>query len=225
MPQGLAVAGRPQGGQRWSFYVLWALSHSVGWGLLPLTTWSLHRHDLTVFLTNESMNFGMSDELPSFMVSGLVLGVTQWLLLRHTIDRAAWWVAATVIGWSLIAATSLLGLILGGVLVGASQWVVLRRSVRKAGWWIVASALGWLVGFQAIGAPQNGRFLPGILPWLPLRVTPEPSGTSLSTWALPAVEGMVAGGLIDGLVLGAVLVLLLRRDPRRGTPRPHVARR
>jgi hypothetical protein len=44
------------------------------------------------------MSFGMSDELPSFVVSGVMLGVAQWLLLRHTIDRAAWWVAATVIG-------------------------------------------------------------------------------------------------------------------------------
>jgi hypothetical protein len=51
-------------------------------------------------------------------VSGVVLGVAQWLLLRHTIDRAAWWVAATVIGWSLIAATSFLGVVLGGVRVG-----------------------------------------------------------------------------------------------------------
>jgi hypothetical protein len=195
----------------------------VGWGLLPLITWSLHRHDLTVFLANESMSFGMSDELPSFVVSGLVLGVTQWLLLRHTIDRAAWWVAATVIGWSLIAATSFLGVVLGGVLVGASQWVVLRRSVRKAGWWIAASALGWLVGFQAIGAPPNGRFFGGgILP--SLRVTAYPRGTSFTVWALPAAEGMVAGGLINGLMLGAVLVLLLRHGPRRGTPRSHVAR-
>jgi hypothetical protein len=37
----------------------------VGWGLLPLITWVLHRHDLGVFLTNESMSFGMSDELPA----------------------------------------------------------------------------------------------------------------------------------------------------------------
>ena len=162
MHQGLAVASWPHRGQRRSLYVLWALSHPVGWGLLPLITWALHRHDLDVFLTNESMSLGMFDELPSFVVSGVVLGVAQWLLLRHTIDRAAWWVAATVIGWSLIAATSFLGVVLGGVLVGASQWVVLRLSVRKAGWWIAASALGWLVGFQAIGAPPNGRFFGGV---------------------------------------------------------------
>jgi hypothetical protein len=221
MDQGLAVASRPHSGQWRSLYVLWALSHPVGWGLLPLITWALHRHNLGVFLTNESMSFGMSDELPSFVVSGLVLGVAQWLLLRQTIDRAAWWVSATVIGWSLIAVTSFPGLVLGGVLVGASQWVVLRQSVRKAGWWIVASALGWLVGFQAIGAPPNGRFFGGILP--SLRVTAYPHGTSLTTWALPAAEGMVAGGLINGLVLGAVLVLLLRRGSRSSAPHPQVS--
>src|SRR5919205_949281 len=160
MHQGLAVASRPHSGQWRSFYVLWALSHPVGWGLLPLITWALHPHDLGVFLTNESMSFGMSDALPSFVVSGLVLGVAQWLLLRHIIDRAAWWVAATVIGWSIIAATSFLGVFFGG----------------------------------------------GILP--SLRVTAYPYGTSFTTWALPAAEGMVAGGLINGLMLGAVLVLL-----------------
>jgi hypothetical protein len=78
-----------------------------------------------------------------------------------------------------------------------------------------------LVGFQTIGAPPNGRFFGGgILP--SLRVTAYPSGTSFTTWALPAAEGMVAGGLINGLLLGAVLVLLLRRGPRRSAPHPQV---
>jgi hypothetical protein len=38
-----------------------------------------------------------------------------------------------------------------------------------------------------------------LLPWLPLRVTAEPSEASVTTWALPAAEAMVVGGLIDSL--------------------------
>ena len=33
---------------------------------------------------------------------GLAVGVGQWLLLRHRLPRASWWIGANVVGWGLL---------------------------------------------------------------------------------------------------------------------------
>jgi len=37
-----------------------------------------------------------------FLVMGLAIGITQWLLLRRRLARAGWWIAANVLGWGLL---------------------------------------------------------------------------------------------------------------------------
>jgi len=49
-------------------------------------------------------------------VGGAVLGLGQWLLLRHNVKRAGWWILATIVGW-VIAAGASVGVITGTVLV------------------------------------------------------------------------------------------------------------
>jgi hypothetical protein len=34
-----------------------------------------------------------------FLVMGLAIGISQWLLLRRRLARANWWIAASVLGW------------------------------------------------------------------------------------------------------------------------------
>jgi len=37
-----------------------------------------------------------------FLMMGLAIGVSQWLLLRRRFARAGWWIAANVAGWGLL---------------------------------------------------------------------------------------------------------------------------
>jgi hypothetical protein len=37
-----------------------------------------------------------------FLIMGLAIGSSQWLLLRRRFARAGWWIAANVTGWSLL---------------------------------------------------------------------------------------------------------------------------
>ena len=37
-----------------------------------------------------------------FLLMGLAIGTTQWLLLRRRLARAGWWIAANVAGWGLL---------------------------------------------------------------------------------------------------------------------------
>jgi hypothetical protein len=39
----------------------------------------------------------------AFIVMGLSIGVCQWLLLRRRFPRAGWWLAATLVGWGVLA--------------------------------------------------------------------------------------------------------------------------
>jgi hypothetical protein len=38
-----------------------------------------------------------------FLLMGLATGIAQWLLLRRRFSHAGWWIAATVVGWELLA--------------------------------------------------------------------------------------------------------------------------
>ena len=37
-----------------------------------------------------------------FLVMGLAIGITQWLLLRRRLALAGWWIAASALGWGLL---------------------------------------------------------------------------------------------------------------------------
>ena len=37
-----------------------------------------------------------------FLLMGLAIGISQWLLLRLRLARAGWWIAANVAGWGLL---------------------------------------------------------------------------------------------------------------------------
>jgi hypothetical protein len=52
----------------------------------------------------------------ALFAGGAIIGLGQWLLLRHNVKRAGWWILATVISWS-IAGGAGIGLITGTTLV------------------------------------------------------------------------------------------------------------
>ena len=37
-----------------------------------------------------------------FLLMGLAIGISQWLLLRRRLAQAGWWIAANILGWGLL---------------------------------------------------------------------------------------------------------------------------
>jgi len=72
----------------------WVLATTGGW-LLGLLLFLLPNW---LNWTNRSLNLDMM-----FILMGLAIGITQWLLLRRRLPQAGWWIAANVVGWGLLA--------------------------------------------------------------------------------------------------------------------------
>jgi hypothetical protein len=155
------------------------------------------------------------------VTSGTAIGFAQWLVLRQAI-RAAWWVPATVVGWTV--ACFVVGFNSGGsswqtmpeagpimpfvppllilpvviVVVGGGQWLVLRRECAGASWWLLvnagASCVALVTGF---GVAKSMSFL---------APTDFPSGKAL----------VIVGG-IAGPIYGYVTWLFLSQLRRRRT--------
>jgi len=144
---------------------------------------------------------------------GVAGGFTQWLVLRHRILGAGWWVLASTLGFAIapivaiagvmavsqimsldgnpLAAPILLG-VLSGVLSAIFPWLILRRQFAQAGWWIPAHLLGSLAG----GAM-------GIVAFHTVALI----GFYQFVWA--AAGAMFGAGL--GAITGITLVWLLRQ--------------
>jgi hypothetical protein len=105
----------------------------------------------------------------TLVLTGPVIGVAQWLVMRRYIRATGWWVVVSSVGWwSGINLQILLGGLLNPsvqllwqefglwevfwintvqepvtlVSLGFCQWLLLRRRLPCVGWWILASAVG-----------------------------------------------------------------------------------
>ncbi len=139
---------------RWTFLLWWMLANTVGGAIIGALEEGGFQFFATLFLT------------------GFVLGIAQWLVIRPYIGHTGWWVIASSVGWFLgillnIMATGILNYIVqllwavGGLwevfwlnlvhepvtaaVLGVAQWFVLRRHIQHAGRWILASAVGGAV--------------------------------------------------------------------------------
>jgi hypothetical protein len=146
---------------------------------------------------------------------GAVLGLFQWLALRHSLPvsgRA--WIGATAlaagVAWvlgmalsalaqqdtlgifPLIALATLLGVVFL-LSMGGAQWVVLRHYVAHAGWWVVANAVAWPLG---VAVPVVGMAL-------------VPDGASATIIAIVGVLCGLLMGVVVGAITGGVLARLL----------------
>lgn len=147
-----------------------------------------------------------------FAVTGVILGVYEWQILRRRVPVSAGWIfgygCVWFVSWRLaFEYGGIFGpdpVVLGGSggpVVGVLQWPVLRRDLRHAWLWIPASTtsallgccLGYVAGFNV---DQNVS----------------------SDWAYPA--GAMVAGLVMGLMRGFTLKVLPtgneahRRHPR-----------
>ncbi len=142
----------------------------------------------------------------------VVLGLAQWMVLRHRVARAGWWIAATVGGWGggWMLAVFLFVLwgepvgepvpgitfqVAWGVVLGLSQWGLLRRWARRAGWWIPAATVGWAVPMVSLEL-WAACTAPGAdcIPW------------HTALWSLTFFQGTLLYGLVTALVLVSLFI-------------------
>lgn len=166
----------------WNYWLAWisvnAIAWAVGFGLAQIYARVLYPDDSYIQLILGEVNYIWTRPLDSPIGSanygltmGAVIGLGQWYVLRRRLDiRWQWWLAATMLGFTLHGlllgldvnllsgdqaalgdglsrgqALLSIGVLCGGVvIVGIPQWLVLRQHLPKAGWWILASALGLL---------------------------------------------------------------------------------
>ena len=138
-----------------------------------------------------------------FMVGvgmGAGVGFAQARTARAWLGRTAPWVWSSVIGmgapfllWDILAGVGvrfpnpmLLSVVLGSILVGVLQRPLLARHSDKANWWVPACIAGWTLSAGPATASMSG-----------------PMG-GLVTVAI------LLGGIILGVVTGAMLIRILR---------------
>ena len=146
-------------------------------------------------------------------IVGLVLGGSQWLLLRHFHRRMRLWMPLTLVSYStsyaigyslffklygssvpVVLIESLFGLVSGG-LVGLAQWYVLKPIVQQSRIWFLsvltaetlAGAVGWGIILDSI---QNSSY-------------------KNMNYSLSLLIASSVGGAISGLITGRVMLRLL----------------
>lgn len=193
-----------QGKTDWKFFGGWACLTAAGWALgIPLIA--------AMALVGEALGIGGVQVLVGLGM-GAGIGWTQGRVMRHLLRRFWPWFWSCVGGLGLtFLAVDLAKLVhrefpyypyscvvLGGLLVGLWQAALLRPHFHKAGWhkagwWVAGSVLGWslaagLVGIaDALFRSRSIRGVAGLIVYL---------------------GSLVGGGLLLGLVTGAVLVWL-----------------
>jgi hypothetical protein len=176
---------------------------------LARTDWSLALGWILATTLGWVVGFAICEALKSFLESlsadgaviGISIGISQWFVLRRRIDRAAWWIPASIVGFAIgkfgadavvQAETGIGGVVLSGFAIGIAagfaQWVVLVRHVSRAELWVVASALGWAVGWTVINT-----------------VDETIGGPTVAAYVIGA-----AGAAAAGVITGMALVWLLR---------------
>lgn len=136
------------------------------------------------------------------IITGILLGLAQWLVLRpyivHSHDwilnHAAGWVVGFSVGLFIVQLLSktplgmLLGFIAFGAIVALFQYPTLRREIPHLSTWILANVIGWTLGAY-LSQLAGGVFLHNTAP-----------SALVSVLVSVGITGLVAGA-ITGLAL------------------------
>jgi hypothetical protein len=136
-----------------SFYVLWLLAF-LGFPIGGAVAYSL------VGAVDSPVRAALAG-----LITGLVIGVAQWLVLRQALPLNPGWNAVTGIGMAvgLAAGVALFGTenagnplllraALTGLLIGVAQWLLLREHVAMNGWWLLVIAGAWAIAWAVTRA-------------------------------------------------------------------------
>lgn len=142
------------------------------------------------------------------LLGGLLIGVTQWLVLRGYVTRSRDWVLNLAGGWvagyalglvvvefiAVPVVGTVLAYIIFGAIVALFQWPVLRREIPHLWTWVLSNIVGWglgaLLSQVVIGALYGG----------------QPARPLVVSLVSAAVTGLVAGALT-----GLALVRIVRQ--------------
>ena len=179
-------------------WLAWTLATALGMlaGYLPLA------------LVIGSIDLGLARVLVP-IITGLLLGLAQWLVLRPYItasydwilNHAAGWVAGYTVGLfvvQLLAKTplgQLLGYMAFGAIVALFQYPALRREIPHLSSWLAANIVGWTLGAY-LSQLAGSLVFRGALP-----------DTFTSVLVSVGITGLVAGAIT------AVALIWIVRQP------------
>ena len=161
--------GKNASGWNYNHFTLWILTTFFGFCFMFVTIW-IPLAILVKLIGGTMLVNGVTHVTEDYMaqfvaVPLIVLAVSllQYLVLRFSLARMAWWFWATCLGWMLafggvalnfgavyllpqdpLLSAFLSGLLIG-IVIGLIQWLVLRARATGAGWIIPANALGWAI--------------------------------------------------------------------------------
>ena len=139
----------------------------------------------------------------SLVITGILLGVGQWAVLRTQLKNVWTWIPLTAFGFLLGV---YLGLVLAdrfeagywnpsmpisiGTILGITQWPVIAKKVNRSIFWIPASIISWTIGMG-----------------IPLAVFDHT--TSEKIWADYLLVYGAGLGLMWGILVGSISGILL----------------
>jgi len=136
------------------FWSLWVLAISIGW----FASWSLNHYVIIPAVKGKR-----GDAQIVGIITGVIIGLSQWIVLRRQKIQvipwvlAIWWVGATIAGItincsfdvalpdSIFYYWALWGAILGIFQVFVFCFI-LKFEISRAAWWVLISALGTALG-------------------------------------------------------------------------------
>ncbi len=153
----------------------------------------------------------------TLILTGPILGVAQWFVLKRYIRQAGWWVLASTVGWYLgIPVTLITREIINPIITemlltvsqsweafwlhvinqcvtfavwGVAQWLVLSRHFQQAWRWILASSVGGLVNGALAAMLTLG------LQTVAIKINAQMLG------AIAYSTGWIGSGLVTGIML------------------------
>lgn len=145
------------------------------------------------------------------ILAGILIGFSQWIVLRQYLTTGSDWVLAGGTGWAAGYALGLLliqnlsstlfagiaAYLLFGVIVALVQWQDLRREIPSKLTWILANSLGWAAGLWASQAALTLFFRDPVIP------------PAVSTVVIAVTSGLVAGA-----ITGVALIWIARQPEK-----------
>jgi hypothetical protein len=222
---------KARNGTLWlSWFVATAVGWAIGWILAGVIQEPIHRS------IGRDYGFVMAEMAAGaagWALTGLIIGIGQWLAIRSRVRRAGWWVVATVVGWTLVGALQWFrARAMEEIMVEWVPWLG-RRFMRQYGPWFE-------MGMGMLSDGLVGLVI-GVIQWPVLRKKVRGAGwwiaVSMLAWAsttvlvavssrvlqVPNDEGIwlvvsLFGGLIPGLVTATGMVWLVSRRKKDAVP-------